>query len=937
MNMKKVLLTILVVLTSFATWAQNDGSACEKAIYVDSTLVQKVEANTVYWFTATTDDLPLTVYFFPDEDSAADPQVYVDFTCTSGVYEDENIREIVDLAASMEIYFPLGADFEIVEINGHKAYTMSYERDLIELLAMLGIDYSIPVYVAFMSPVDGTVQMNNVKTEVQCTALHQRVEMRDTLYLQSNKEGLFYFPVKEWKDKKMSFTWTGSTPIRAYLETDCDFDTLTSEYTYKFATKVNGYYTQQISETSIQNYIRDAEDGNMYVMFKAPETGKVYVTNYVDHSLTIDDCIDDFETDAINFPLTQGLTMQAKAPSTSYRIETDKLRNKNIRLKWQTTENKLAVLYFANFCGFELKASAPDVVDTIHLVYNEEMQCMTADIPMERINKIADQHTDGWLFMQLYRQEAGTFSWDTYEVQEPDCDSKSLLLKSTDSIVMPANHYNTSYKLVADEWKKFANTITWRGTRKAFVFIADTCSFSLAPYNIHVGKYIELNPNQSVELSQKELATLAKNYADPDGNLYLRLRSDAEGALVTCQSKPQDVTVELDVKACDSYTWHGTTYTKSGTYEHLGQTTLGADSLEILHLTINYSAKSEETATACDSYTWNGTVYTTSGIYRDTLTTVHGCDSIVTLHLTINKSYNVEEPVVACDTYTWPLDGNTYTTSGDYVYRGKTISGCDSIVTLHLTINKSYNVEEPVVACDTYTWSLDGNTYTTSGDYVYTGKTISGCDSIVTLKLTVNKSDKVEETVVACDTYTWPLDGNTYTTSGDYVYTGKTISGCDSIVTLKLTVNKSYNVEEPIVACDTYTWPLDGNTYTTSGDYVYTGTTISGCDSIAILKLTINYSDTAEFTATTCEPYLWNGKEYAESGTYTYLTQTALGCDSLMILHLTVQCDNTALDNVTINGRKSQLVMINNSLYIQVDDINGIRYYDLVGRPVKFE
>ena len=784
MNMKKVLLTILVVLTSFATWAQNDGSACEKAIYVDSTLVQKVEANTVYWFTATTDDLPLTVYFFPDEDSAADPQVYVDFTCTSGVYEDENIREIVDLAASMDIYFPLGADFEIVEINGHKAYTMSYERDLIELLAMLGIDYSIPVYVAFMSPVDGTVQMNNVKTEVQCTALHQRVEMRDTLYLQSNKEGLFYFPVKEWKDKKMSFTWTGSTPIRAYLETDCDFDTLTSEYTYKFATKVNGYYTQQISEASIQNYIRDAEDGNMYVMFKAPETGKVYVGDYVDHgTVTIDNCIGNRKTTEITFPVAD-IVMEATIPTKSYRIESSNLRNKNIRLKWQTSKNKLAVLYFANFCGFELKASEPDVVDTIHLVYNEAMQCMTADIPMERINKIADQHTDGWLFMQLYRQETGTFSWDTYEIEQPDCDSKSLLLKSTDSIVMPANHYNTSYKLVADEWKKFANTITWRGTRKAFVFIADTCSFPLAPYNIHVGKYIELNPNQSVELSQKELATLAKNYADPDGNLYLRLRSDAEGALVTCQSKPQDVTVELDVKACDSYTWHGTTYTESGTYQHLGQTTLGADSLEILHLTINYSAKSEETAIACDSYTWNGTVYTTSGIYRDTLTTVHGCDSIAELHLTINKSYNVEEPVVACDTYTWPLNGNTYTTSGDYVYTGKTISGCDSIATL---------------------------------------------------------------------------------------------------------------------------------------------------------KLTINYSDTAEFTATTCEPYLWNGKEYAESGTYTYLTQTALGCDSLMILHLTVQCDNTALDNVTINGRKSQLVMINNSLYIQVDDINGIRYYDLVGRPVTFE
>ena len=884
MNVKTILLTILAVMIPFAAWAQKDGSACEKAIYVDSTLVQKLEANTTYWFTANTEDLPLKVYFFADKATEVTPEIYIDFTCTPGVYEDDNLREIIDLAASMDIYFPFGTACEVTEIDGETVYVMSYERDLIELLAILGIDYSIPVYVSFKSPVSGTIQVGNIKTTTLCTDIHQRVEVNDTLYLQANKEGKFYFPVYEWANKNMSFTWTGSTPIRAYLAPTCDIDTLNAEYTYEFTTVKDGYYTQLVSTSGIDNYIRDTKDGNMYIIFMAPENGKIYVTDYVDHgAVTINNCIKNLKSTAIDFP-TADLSLDAKIPTKSYRIEASNLRNKNIRIKWETAENKLAVAYFANFCGFELKASDPDVLDTINLVYNETMQCMTADIPMERINKIADQHTDGWLFMQLYRQEAGTFSWDTYEVQEPDCDSKSLLLKSTDSIVMPANHYNTSYKLVADEWKKFANTVTWRGTRKAFVFIADTCSFPLAPYNIHVGKYIELNPNQSVELSQKELATLAKNYADPDGNLYLRLRSDAEGALVTCQSKPQDVTVELDVKACDSYTWHGTTYTESGTYQHLGQTTLGADSLEILHLTINYSAKFEETATACDSYTWNGETYTASGDYTFTTTAANGCDSVISLHLTINTTRRSEETATECDSYTW--NGKTYTTSGDYTFTTTASNGCDSIVTLHLTINKSYNVEEPVVECDTYTW---------------------------------------------------PLDGNTYTTSGDYVYRGKTISGCDSIVTLKLTVNKSYNVEEPVVACDTYTWPLDGNTYTTSGDYVYTGKTISGCDSIATLKLTINYSDTAEFTATTCEPYLWNGKEYAESGTYTYLTQTALGCDSLMILHLTVQCDNTSLDNVTINGRKSQLVMINNSLYIQVDDINGIRYYDLVGRPVTFE
>ena len=43
----------------------------------------------------------------------------------------------------------------------------------------------------------------------------------------------------------------------------------------------------------------------------------------------------------------------------------------------------------------------------------------------------------------------------------------------------------------------------------------------------------------------------------------------------------------------------------------------------------------EFSATASTSYEWNGTVYTESGDYVQTFTATNGCDSIVTLHLTI--------------------------------------------------------------------------------------------------------------------------------------------------------------------------------------------------------------------------------------------------------------------------------------------------------------
>ena len=747
--MKHVLFTIFAALFAITAIAQSDGSSCEKAIYVDSLMMQSVEANTIYWFTANTDDLPLTVYFFPDEESELAPEIYIDFTCEPGVYEDQNIRDIVDLAIDMGIYFPLGMPFDTIEVDGATAYRVSYERDLLELLVMLGIDYSVPVYVSFRSPVSGSSQVSNIKTVTLCTDLHQRVEMRDTIYLQANKPGLVYFPVTEWKDKKMSFTWTGSTPIRAYLETDCDFDTLTSEYTYKFANQLNGFYTQQVIENDIDNYIRDAEDGNMYVLFVAPEDGKVYVGDYVDHgSVTIDNCIGNRKTTAIDFPTTDaGLAMAASIPSKSYRFEAKTIQDKNIRLKWKTTENKLAVAYFANFCGFELKASDPDVLDTVHFVYNEEENAMIANIPFERVNKIAKQNTDGWLFMQIYRQEAGSFWWDTYEVVEPDCDSKSILLQPNDSVYLPANYYNTSYKMPVDAWKDHAHTFTWRGNRKAYIFIADTCSFPLAPYNEHVGKYMEINPNETLELNEDDMDYLVEDFADDKNNLYLRLRSDAEGFLVTHQIREMSTdTVELTQSACEAYTWYGVTYTESGTYEHKTQVDTWKEKLEILHLTINHNVTVELDQIACDSLNWNGMFLTQSGIYTYTTQTVQGCDSIEVLHLTINYSDTAEYTAETCDSYTW--NDATYTTSGTYTFRNQTAQGCDSIEVLYLTINYSDTVElDPVIATDSYIWH--DVEYTKSGTYTYLAKTEQGCDLLEVMQLTINSSAGFENTIVA--------------------------------------------------------------------------------------------------------------------------------------------------------------------------------------------
>ena len=73
----------------------------------------------------------------------------------------------------------------------------------------------------------------------------------------------------------------------------------------------------------------------------------------------------------------------------------------------------------------------------------------------------------------------------------------------------------------------------------------------------------------------------------------------------------------------------------------------------------------------------------------DTLQTSIGCDSIISIDLTINNSINGDTTTtVACDSSVW--QGTTYTTSGMYYDTLQTAAGCDSVLTLDLTINNSY-------------------------------------------------------------------------------------------------------------------------------------------------------------------------------------------------------------------------------------------------------
>ncbi len=89
-------------------------------------------------------------------------------------------------------------------------------------------------------------------------------------------------------------------------------------------------------------------------------------------------------------------------------------------------------------------------------------------------------------------------------------------------------------------------------------------------------------------------------------------------------------------------------------------------------------------------------------------------------------------------------------------------------------------------ACNTY--SLNNQTYTTSGTYVQTlaNANAAGCDSIINLNLTISNANSSTLNITNCGPYT--LNNQTYSASGTYTQLTQNVAGCDSTITLNLSI-----------------------------------------------------------------------------------------------------------------------------------------------------
>ncbi|MBK8495237.1 MAG: gliding motility-associated C-terminal domain-containing protein [Chitinophagaceae bacterium] len=89
---------------------------------------------------------------------------------------------------------------------------------------------------------------------------------------------------------------------------------------------------------------------------------------------------------------------------------------------------------------------------------------------------------------------------------------------------------------------------------------------------------------------------------------------------------------------------------------------------------------------ACNNYLLNGEIFDSTGTYVQTIANSTGCESVITLHLTINKK-TTEKLISICDGENYYAGGGQQTTSGVYYDTLQTTLGCDSVLITRLTVN----------------------------------------------------------------------------------------------------------------------------------------------------------------------------------------------------------------------------------------------------------
>ncbi|MBL6875057.1 MAG: T9SS type A sorting domain-containing protein, partial [Flavobacteriales bacterium] len=375
-------------------------------------------------------------------------------------------------------------------------------------------------------------------------------------------------------------------------------------------------------------------------------------------------------------------------------------------------------------------------------------------------------------------------------------------------------------------------------------------------------------------------------------------------------------------------------YFETGVYTDVLTNSVGCDSIITTDLTVQTPTYLYYNLCAGDSVVVGSNVYSSAGVYVDSLLSSIGCDSLVITEVSVYSQFNsifggildntvggggyytgdqhlildaysptnIVSATVYSDgnsIYEFELRDNNGNTLADTIYA---LNDGANFVTLNFEIPVGTDFELGVSAASGFEglWrnnsgvsfpydfgnlaSITQSSAQQFGDYYYFFYNLEMKASSAPAEYSICQGDSIV------------IGSSIYTTSGSYVDTMISVSGCDSLVLTNLTVNPIVVYQNNQTVCLGETYTLGNNTYSVTGTYIDSFQTSFGCDSLVYTNLIVNQisggSSTNNTTICSGDFFMVGSNMYTNSGTYIDVLTATNGCDSTVTTNLTVLSAN---------------------------------------------
>ncbi|MDR2980157.1 MAG: T9SS type A sorting domain-containing protein [Bacteroidales bacterium] len=317
----------------------------------------------------------------------------------------------------------------------------------------------------------------------------------------------------------------------------------------------------------------------------------------------------------------------------------------------------------------------------------------------------------------------------------------------------------------------------------------------------------------------------------------------------------------------------------------------------------------------------------------------NNCQNIHFNKFTIKQNYSEEITKHVCEAaLPFIFDTLAIYVNGTYTLHYDSKNYCDSSISIHVIVEDERDIALSEVICENkLPYFMGDSAIYNAGIHQITFINQWGCDSVVTLNLSITPSTFRYDTISICASEV-PYDyrGNSLSEAGDFLIYSYGSTNCDSIINVHVTIhpqpaisisgNKNACVGDTLAlsvipnSIANYSWN-NGNTGSfmkvyTAGTYFVTATDTNGCSAMNSIDVTfsvvpnpniskdteLHMADQVVITVTGALDYQWNSGDSTavitvfEEGTYVVTASTGEFCsrvDSIIIHDYTPQLEIT--------------------------------------------